>query len=62
MRRLNHANIERRGNREIREIRESQSALGEESGFFAYLAYFAVKEIAWARIWEDQPVDMRPPV
>jgi ribonuclease R len=25
--------------------------LGEGAGFFAYFAYFAVKEIAWARIW-----------
>jgi hypothetical protein len=25
--------------------------LGEGSGFFAYFAYFAVQEIAWAGIW-----------
>jgi hypothetical protein len=51
MRRLNHANIEMRGNRETREISEPQSALGEGSGFFAYFAYFAVQEIARAGIF-----------
>ena len=39
-----HANIEKRRNREIREIREPPSALEEGSGFFAYFAYFAVKK------------------
>jgi hypothetical protein len=40
-----------RGNREISEISEPQSALGEGSGFFAYFTNFAVPSPFYIRVY-----------
>jgi hypothetical protein len=51
MRTLNHANIESDGTAKYAKYAKPNLLWGKGSGFFAYFAYFAVQEIAWAGIW-----------